>query len=145
VENPEESAVAAESAAERFLDGAHRRLARLMLALGSLTAPLLWAALGWHFALGFLLGALVAAINYYWLKSIAAAFADVATQTGRHSSAGIVAKSLLRLVLLGVLVYVIFRSSGQVAYGFLAGLFVPVAAMVCEAGYEAWSALRHDI
>jgi len=144
VQTPEQPTLAAETPTERFLDGAHRRLARFMLALSVLTAPALWLAVGWQFAAGFLAGAGVAAINFYWLKSIASAFADVATRTGRHSSAGIVAKSLLRLLLLAALVYVIFKSSGQVAYGFLAGLFVPVAAMACEAAYEAWKALRHE-
>ena len=47
--------------------------------------------------------------------------------------------------LLAIIVYVILRGSGQGLYGFFAGLFVPVAAMVCEGAYEAWSSLRHDI
>lgn len=130
---------------DRFFAGAYGRLARLMAGLTALSAPVLWLALGGRFAAGFVAGALVAFLNYHWLKSAASSLADVVTQTGRRPTAGILAKSLLRYVLLAVFVYGIFRGSGQVVYGFFAGLFVPVAAMVCEAGYEAWSALRHDI
>lgn len=141
----EPPSASAETPSERFFAGAYGRLVRLMIALTLLTAPILWFVLGWGFAAGFLAGALVALLNYQWLKSAVSNLADVVTRTGQRSTAAIVAKSLLRYGLLAVLVYGIFRGSGQVVYGFFAGLFVPIAAMVCEAAYEAWSALRHDI
>jgi hypothetical protein len=137
-----EAAVPADS--ETFFAGAYGRLARLMVAVTVATAPVLFVLLRWRFGVGFLLGAGVAILNFYWLKSVVSAFADVVTQTGERSTAGVVAKSLLRYGLLAIIVYGIFRGSGEVVHGFFAGLFVPVAAMVCEAAYEAWSALRHD-
>jgi hypothetical protein len=130
---------------ERFFAGAYGRMARLMAILTVLTTPVLTIELGKRFAFGFLVGAAVAALNFYWMKSAVSSLGDVVTQTGQTSTAGIVAKSLLRYALLAVIVYGIFRGSGQVVYGFFAGLFVPVAAMVCEAAYEAWAAMRHDI
>lgn len=139
----DEREMAASSAA--FFAGAYGRLARLMVAVTAATAPVLLVLLTWRFAAGFLLGAGVAMLNFYWLKSAVGSLADVVTQTGQRSTAGIVAKSLLRYGLLAVVVYGIFRGSGEVVHGFFAGLFVPVAAMVCEAAFEAWSALRHDI
>lgn len=143
VETPETSASTA-APSDRFLEGAYGRIVRLMAAVTLVAAPVLWLALGWRFAAGFVAGAAAAGLNYYWLKSAVSALADVVTRTGNRSTAGIVAKSLLRYGLLAFLVYGIFRGSGQVVYGFFAGLFVPVAAMVCEAAFEAWSALRHD-
>jgi hypothetical protein len=130
---------------ERFFAGAYRRIAWQMAALTALAAPVLGTVLGWRFAAGFAGGALAAGVNFYLLKAGAAGLADVVTRTGQRSSAMIVAKFLLRFGLLALIVYGIFQSSGQVVYGFLAGLFVPVAALGCEAAYEAWSALRHDI
>lgn len=133
------------ASSEAFFAGAYGRIFRLMIAIVLVTAPVLLYLLRWRFAAGFLLGAGVALLNFYWLKSAVSGLADVVTQTGRPSTGGIVAKSLLRYGLLAIVVYGIFRGSGEVVHGFFAGLFVPVAAMVCEAAYEAWSALRHDI
>jgi hypothetical protein len=134
-----------EPVSDVFFAGAYGRIARVMLALAVLAAPLLAATLGWRFALGFAAGAMIGAANFYWLKSGVDSLADVVARTGKRSTAGIVAKSLLRYGLLAIIVYVILRGSGQGIYGFFAGLFVPVAAMVCEGAYEAWSTLRHDI
>ena len=133
------------SASDAFFAGAYGRMARIMVALAVVAAPVLAVTLGWRFALGFVAGAVAGAANFYWLKSSVNALADVVTRTGERSTAGIVAKSLLRYGLLAIIVYVILKGSGQGIYGFFAGLFVPVAAMVCEGAYEAWSTLRHDI
>jgi hypothetical protein len=133
----------AESGSERFLGGAYRRMAWLMVTVAVLAAPVLAVFYNWRLVAGFAGGALAAIANLYWLKASVGGFADAVTATGPQSSAGMVAKFLLRYGLLALIVYVIFQSSGQVVYGFIAGLFVPVSAMMCEAAYEAWSALRH--
>lgn len=132
------------SGSERLLGGAYRRMAWLMAALTLLATPVLAVFYHWRLGAGFAGGALAAMLNFYWLKASVGGFADAVTGTGRRSGAGLVAKFLLRYGLLALIVYVIFQSSGQVVYGFIAGLFVPVSAMMCEAAYEAWSALRHD-
>ena len=130
---------------DAFFAGAYGRMARIMVALTVIAAPVLAATLGWWFALGFVAGAVIGAANLYWLKSGVSSLADVVTRTGERSTAGIIAKSLLRYGLLAIIVYVILRGSGQGVYGFFAGLFVPVAAMVCEGAYEVWRTLRHDV
>lgn len=142
---PSPNELSVQSPSERFFASAYGRIGRAMVALTLVGAPALAWTLGWRFAAGFVAGAVVAAGNFFWLKAAVNALADVVTQTGQRSTAGIVAKSLLRYGLLAIIVYVILRGSGQGVYGFLAGLFVPMAAMVCEAAYEAWSALRHDV
>ena len=48
----------------------------------------------------------------------------------------------LRYVFAGIVAYVIFTSSSQAFRGFLFGLCTPVAAMLMEAGFEAYAAVR---
>ncbi len=52
---------------------------------------------------------------------------------------------LLRYVLMGVGAYVILSVSPASLYGFLAGLFLPVAAIACEAAYELYVALARGV
>ena len=93
-------------------------------------------------ALGFACGSAVAYLNFFWLKRVVTALADRATQSGEtQSSQGVVLRFLLRYVLMGLGAYVIFTVSPASLYGLLAGLFLPVAAIACEAAYELWVAL----
>ena len=101
-----------------------------------------WWRYGWRIALGFACGSVVAYLNFYWLKRVVTALADRATQPGQvHSSSGVVLRFLLRYVLMGLGAYVIFTVSPASLYGLFAGLFLPVAAIACEAAYETWVAL----
>ena len=87
----------------------------------------------------------VAYLNFYWLKQVVTALADRATQSGQaHSSRGVVLRFLLRYVLMALGAYVIFTVSPASLYGLFAGLFLPVAAIACEAAYETWVALSAD-
>ena len=45
-------------------------------------------------------------------------------------------------LLAGIVAYVIFTSSSRAFRGFLFGLCTPVAALLMEAGFEAYNALR---
>jgi hypothetical protein len=56
-----------------------------------------------------------------------------------------VLRFLLRYALMGMGAYVIFTFSPASLYGLFAGLFLPVAAIVCEAAYEAWTAVVRGI
>lgn len=97
-------------------------------------------------ALGFLAGALVAYLNFRWLEHVASAVADAATRSGtRPSTARTVRRFMLRYVLVALALYVIFRSYPASLYGLLAGLFLPVAAIACEAVYEVFVALRRGL
>ena len=131
---------------EDFYAGAYARILRFMLIVGMAAALALGLALGWRTSLGFVLGCAIASVNFYWLKRVVSALADRATRSGgRESSRGTVFRFLLRYFLITFGVYAIFRSSSVSLNGLLAGLFLPVAAIGCEAAYEMYVALRRGI
>ena len=113
-----------------------------MLALGPILTVITWAKFGHFAALGFLLGCFIAYLNFQWLKSGVSHLADRATNTGKaQSSKGTIARFLLRYALLGGAAYAILTSFPASLRGLFAGLFLPVAAIACEAAYEAYAAL----
>jgi len=139
--------------AERFSAGAPRRIRRWLLALALVAGvPLVWFQ-GWQFGVGYGLGAVVAAAAMHELELVAAALSARAAGEGEgrvdedapESSAHTGLRFLLRYAAAAVVGYVIFTISRAALYGYIAGLFLPVGAMVCEAGYEAWVALRRGI
>jgi hypothetical protein len=94
---------------------------------------------GWRQALGMALGCTIAYVNFHWLKRVVNAMADRITNEGRRQSGwGIVLRFLLRYVLMGLAAYAILSVSPASLYGLLTGLFLPVAAIACEAGYELY-------
>ena len=108
--------------------------------------PLLTAAAWWRFGLrpaaGFACGCVIAYVNFYWLKRVISGFVDRATGTTTSKSGqGIVSRFLLRYVLMAAGAYVILTVSPASLNGLLAGLFLPVGAIACEAGYELYVAL----
>jgi small-conductance mechanosensitive channel len=134
------------AAAEHFYSGALHRIQRFM----SVLAPLLVAAAWWKFglrpAVGFAFGCAIAYINFHWLKRVIAGFADRATgAAASQSGQGIVFRFLLRYVLMAVGAYVILTVSPASLNGLLAGLFLPVAAIGCEAMYELYVALARGV
>ncbi len=131
-----------ETAGERFYSEALDRVRRFMVGITSVaTLVALWE-LGLRCAIGFVLGSVIAFVNFYWLKRAVSGFADRATgATGSQSGSGIVVRFLLRYVLIAVGAYAILTVSPASLNGLLAGLFLPVAGIVCEAGYEVYVAL----
>lgn len=139
-------AVPENPAAEVFYSGALDRVRRFMLVIGVIATAALGAAFGWKFGVGVLLGCAIAWVNFYWLKQAVSALGDRVTSTGqRQSSSGVVAKFLLRYALIALAAYAIFRVSKHSLYGLLGGLFLTVAAILCEAVYEAYVALRRGL
>ena len=121
------------------------RIRNFMLAL----APIFTIAALWKFgrfaAVGFLLGGVIAYLNFHWLKSGISGLADRVTNTGKgQSGKGIIARFLLRYVLLGLAAYAILTSFPASLRGLFAGLFLPVGAIVCEAVYETYVALARQ-
>lgn len=129
---------------EAFYSGALDRIPRFMVVLAVGLNAAAWWRYGWRVALGFACGSAVAYLNFYWLKRVVIALADRATQSGQtQSSQGVVLRFLLRYVLMALGAYVIFTVSRASLYGLFAGLFLPVAAIACEAAYELWVARAH--
>ncbi len=130
------------AASEVFYSGALDRIRRFMIVLATVFTAAAWARSGWRAALGFALGCAVSYVNFYWLKRVVSAMADRITRTGqRESGKGIVARFLLRYLLMALAAYAILTVSPASLYGLLAGLFLPVGAIACEAGYEVYMAV----
>jgi ATP synthase I chain len=131
---------------ESFYAGALGRISRLMIVLAIALSAAAWWRYGWRVALGFACGCAVSYLNFHWLKRVVTALAERATEPdGQRSSGGVVFRFLLRYVLMALGAYVIFTLSPASLYGLFAGLFLPVAAIACEAAYEAWVALVRGI
>ena len=135
-----------ESAGDAFYARALERIERFMLALAMAAWFAIAVFLGWRYALGFLLGAVVSYLNFRWLKKVVAAIAELTVKSGaRVSGRAIVQRFLLRYFLMAVLAFVILTVSRESLYGLFAGLFLPVAGILCEAGYEVYAALIRGI
>jgi ATP synthase I chain len=135
-----------DTAADNFYSGALTRIRGFMAVI----APLLIAAAWWKFglrpAIGFAFGCIIAYINFYWLKRVISGFADRATGVATSASGqGIIARFLLRYALMAIAAYVILTVSPASLNGLLAGLFLPVAAVACEAAYEVYAALARGL
>ena len=131
---------------ERFYAGALRRISRAMVVLALLLTMAAWLKFDWRIALGFFFGCAVSYLNFYWLEQGVKAFSERVADTGaRQSSRGIVLRFLVRYVLMAAAAYVIFTVSPASVYGLFAGLFLPVAAIACEAAYEAYAALTRGV
>lgn len=128
-----------------FYAGALDRIRILMVVLGGALSLGAWLIFGIRPALGFLLGCVIAYLNFHWLKSGVSGLADRATNSGKaQSGKGIVARFLLRYVLLGVAAYVILTSFPASLRGLFAGLFLPVGAIACEAVYEVFTGITRQ-
>ena len=132
--------------ADDFYGGAYARIVRTMFVLGGVLALLVFLAFGPVVGIGFMVGCGIAMLNFHWLKRVVSALADRTTGTGRkQSGGGVVARFLLRYLLVAGVAYAIFRVSLTSVYGLLAGLFLPVAAIMVEAVYEVYVALRQGV
>lgn len=144
IDHPQAESVLQRS--ESFYSGALERIRRFMFWIG----PIVTAAAGWWFglrcAIGLALGCMIAFVNFYWLKRAISGFADQAAGTTTSlSKSGVIARFLLRYVLIAIGAYAILTVSPASLNGLLAGLFLPVGAIFCEAGYEVYVALVHRI
>jgi hypothetical protein len=129
--------------ADSFFSGAIRRILRFLLIVGStFTLAGLWR-FGLLTGLGFGAGALTAYLSFQSLGRAVEALAKRVAETNRPSQGPLLAvRFTFRYVLAGLVAYVIFTSSSLAFRGFLFGLCTPVAAMLMEAGCEAYVALR---
>ena len=132
--------------AETFYSGALGRIAHFMLVLSPISIAATWWKFGWRPAIGLAFGCAIAYVNFHWLKRVIAGLADRATGgAGAQTGSGIVFRFLLRYVLMAISAYVILTVSPASLHGLLAGLFLPVAAILCEAIYELYAALARGL
>jgi small-conductance mechanosensitive channel len=131
---------------EAFYAGALERIRRAMIGLAVAVSAAAWWKFGWPAALGFFCGCVIAYLNFHWLKSGVSGLADRVTDSGKpQSGKGIIARFLLRYVLLGAAAYGILTSFPASLRGLFAGLFLPVGAIACEAVYELYAAVRRGV
>lgn len=132
--------------AEAFYSGAIGRITASMPLLAVALTLVCWGFFGWRVAAGFAMGCMIAYLNFHWLKRVVSALADRVTRTGSSEGGrGTFTRFLLRYALIAVAAYVILSVSKQSLYGMLAGLFLPVVAIACEAVYELYVALRRGL
>jgi len=131
---------------EAFYADALTRIRNFMLVLGPVLAGAAAWKFGWRSALGFLLGCIIAYLNFHWLKSGVSGLADRVTDTAKSQSGkGIVARFFLRYALLGAAAYAILTSFPASLTGLFAGLFLPVGAIVGEAAYELYAGITRGL
>jgi len=121
------------------------RMLRVMLVASVLLlAPAFWFY-GWAGAIGFAAGAMVSYINFRELtRSVEGLAERIVNQHSQEKGRKIVLRFLMRYGLVAVVAYAIFKGSALAFRGFLCGLCLPVAAMMIEAGVEAYAAFRRN-
>ena len=140
---PSETTPSEATRSERFFSAAIPRMLRFVVIL----APVFTGVAAWRFgrvvAIGFAAGAIVAFFSFRSLNKAVQGLASRIVDAHRPERGySLVNGFFLRYLLAGIVAYVIFTSSSQAFRGFLFGLCTPVAAMLTEAGYEAYSVLR---
>lgn len=127
----------------------NRTIWRLQWSIGVLSIVLVAVSalrFGTTVALGAAVGAVISWQNFRWLAHVVNALGERIT-SGQSQERGsvLVFRFVSRILLIALGAYVIFRYSLSGLYGFLAGLCVPVPAMLCEAAYELYAALRRGL
>lgn len=131
---------------EAFYSGALERIRWFMIGIALAAVVIAVLRFGPRPALGVALGCVIAYLNFHWLKRVVNAMAERITNTGKtQSGKGIVLRFLLRYLLMGIAAYVILSVSPASLYGLFVGLFLPVAAIACEAGYEVYAAVARGL
>ena len=130
--------------ADPFYAGALRRVLKTLVVLGAVIPFPIWWIYGLATAAGFFLGATLSWLNFRWLMHGVEGLIDrLIDAHSRERGASVVLRFALRYVLVAIVAYAIFKSSFEAFRGFLFGLGVPVAAILSEAAYEAYVALRY--
>ena len=128
------------AADDAFYRAAERRIEWLTLVLGAAAAAAAAIAWGGRVAAGVGAGALLAWVNYRWLKQGIDALAKLAVAQADTPRVRIPKKVYLkflgRYALILAVVYVIFARSLLPGVAVLAGLFALAAAVVAEMLYE---------
>jgi hypothetical protein len=128
---------------DNFYRTVYRRLVAMMMVLAVAGLPMIWIRYSAGVTLSFLVGAVIAIVNFHWLRRTIEAMGDQIVSTGTTPSrSGVVLRFMLRYFLIAVAGYVILNSSANNLYGLFVGLSLPVGAIFMEAAYETYKALR---
>jgi hypothetical protein len=129
--------------AEQFFAGAVQRIPKILGVVSGLALPPIAWWFGIPAAAGFAAGALISWVNFRLLaRGVEALGERIVDQQSGERGHIIVGRFVLRYLLVAVIAYAIFKSSPGAFRGFLCGVCVPVAAMMIEAAYEGYGALR---
>ena len=113
------------------------RVEQLTMASGLLCALAAVKPLGWPLAAGILAGTFLGWLNFRWLASSVSAIGErIANVHSTERGVAVVVRGVGRIFLIALAAYVIFTCSVSGLMGFLAGLAMPVLALMCEAVYE---------
>ena len=135
-----------DSPAVRFYGAAVTRVLRMILVFGAIGLGLAFVVYGWRSGLGFVVGLGLAYWNFRSLASTVNALGERIVVGHSRESGGVVLFRLMsRILLVGLAGYAIFISSPGSLKGFLVGLCMPVPALMWEAGYEGFAALRRGL
>jgi small-conductance mechanosensitive channel len=119
-----------------------RRIAWLTLAIGALAAIATGLSYRWNWAAGLLIGAILAWLNFRWLRRGMDALVDAANaQAGdakTHVPVGTYFRALFRYGLIAMVVYVIFKLLGVPLVSMVFGLLALGAAAIAASVYEVW-------
>jgi hypothetical protein len=130
-------------AADQFFSAAIPRMLRFLVILGAAFTAFVGWRLGLVTAIGFAAGAFIAYLSFRSLNNaVHALTARIVEIQQPERGFALVNGFFLRYLLAGIVAYVIFTSSSQAFRGFLFGLCTPVAALLMEAGFEAYAAVR---
>src|SRR5271166_6532036 len=131
------------SQADRFYDRALERIRKFMLVLAVVGLLACVGFFRWPVAAGFASGAVVSYVNHRWLERAVEAVGErIATGQSRERGGGIVFRAVLRYVFVAIGAYAIFNVSRIALYGFLGGVCLPIAAVICEVAIELVVTLR---
>ena len=109
-----------------WMERAVARIWKLIWAIGAAGAVALVAWRGWWWGAGWVIGTVVSALNFRWLKQLVEAIGAEAAKPRKAVFLG------MRYLLLGGGAYVILRFSAISLPAALSGLFVSVAAVIIE-------------
>jgi hypothetical protein len=117
---------------DQFYRRAVARILRFQQVLAGLGLLVCFAWKGWPTAAGFALGAILAWINFLWLKKIADSLGSDSVRTSARSAFLFGSRYLI----LGAVAYVILRLTTISIPATLTGLFVSLGAVLAEIVFE---------
>jgi len=120
---------------ELTYERASERIGRSMVVIAVIGTAVAFAARGWTWGAGFLLGSLISGLNFQWLRRLVESLGGRnISDRPRVSHRGVFLA--LRYLLLGGTAYAILRYSPISLTAVIIGLFVLIGAVFVEVAFE---------